>query len=326
MKISAVIPAYNNAQYIADAVRSIQAQTHPVDEIIIIDDGSSDNTQQRIRELPGHINYIRQHNQGPSAARNTGIQAALGDWIAFLDADDQWTPGKIKKQLEVLTKFPELHLLAGDMQEINRQNQPVTNSVLAKHDLLQKFKMLDGQPINNALAFLISKNFIPTGTVLVKRTTLIEAGMFNHNIRFGEDLELWAKIAARHPISCLPTTLMLRRLHDTNATQNTALMLQDLIKVMKSIKHYAAATLKMQQQNPNQMVADAYADLGYWHFSEQNYSHSRKAFVASFKEFPSKRALMYVLSSLLPAGLINKIRHIKQRIAEKKRATHYIEK
>ncbi|HBA66860.1 MAG TPA: hypothetical protein DCZ48_11915, partial [Methylococcaceae bacterium] len=102
MNISVVIPAYNSAEFIADAVNSILKQTRPITEIIIVDDGSTDNTQQIVEALPGPITYIKQPNQGPSAARNTGIKTANSEWIAFLDADDQWTTDKIDKQLKLL--------------------------------------------------------------------------------------------------------------------------------------------------------------------------------------------------------------------------------
>ncbi|PKM12929.1 MAG: hypothetical protein CVV13_03640 [Gammaproteobacteria bacterium HGW-Gammaproteobacteria-3] len=313
MNISAVIPAYNSAGFIADAVRSILAQTSPVTEIIIVDDGSTDNTQQIAGALPGPIIYIKQQNQGPSAARNAGINAAKSEWIAFLDADDQWTPDKIDKQLKRLQKKPELVLIAGDMAEIDNHDQVITPSVLDKHHLLNKFQALQDQAIPNALAELVTKNFIPTGTVLVKKSALIEAGLFNQALRFGEDLELWAKIAAKHPIACLPEILMLRRQHGNNATQLTAPLLTDLVKVMQSIKSTATTALAAQHIDADRLVADAYANLGYWHFTEYESTKARQAFAASFKQKPNKRALLYGLSCLLPVKLIQALRAVKNR-------------
>ena len=315
MKISAVIPAYNSTGFIADAINSILKQTHPVDEIIVIDDGSSDNTEQVVCNLPGNIRYQKQSNQGPSAARNLGIKAAQGDWIAFLDADDQWTPDKIEQQLITLRRYPELHLIAGDMEEIDNQNNCLTPSVLAKHHLLQGFQALDGQPVPNALASLLSKNFIPTGTVLVRRDTLLEVGLFNQSIRFGEDLELWAKIAALYPITCLPVVLMLRRQHGNNATQMTGLLLQDLVKVMKSLRNSNATQLKTQNLDPDRLVAGSLADLGYWYFSQSEYDKARAAFLDSLREAINQRAAIYFLSACLPQNLITGIKSIKQAIS-----------
>lgn len=314
MKISAVIPAYNSAEFIADAINSILKQTCPIDEIIVVDDGSSDNTGQIVRSLPGNIRYHKQNNRGPSAARNQGIKIAKGNWIAFLDADDQWTPDKIEKQLDTFNRYPELHLIAGDMSEIDNQGKLLTTSVLAKHHLLQRFQELQGQPIPNALAALIRKNFIPTGTVLVQRDTVLAAGLFNESIRFGEDLELWAKIAARHPITCLPEILMLRRQHGNNATHLTGRMLVDLVKVMQSLRSTITADLKHQGLNPDQLVANSFADLGYWYFSETDYSKARLAFLASLRETINRRAALYLLSSCLPHILIKSIKTIKQAI------------
>ncbi len=311
MKISAIIPSYNSQDFILDAINSIKNQTHPVDEIIVIDDGSIDNTQQILQSQAKDIIYLKQVNQGPSSARNTGIEIAKGDWIAFLDADDQWTTNKIEKQLLALSRSPKLHLIAGDMQEIGIANELITESVLAKHSLLEQFQVNRSLPIKNALAKLVTKNFIPTGTVLVKRSTIIEAGMFNTAIRFGEDLELWAKIAAKHPITCLPELLMLRRLHGQNATKCTAPMLADLVLVMQSISRYAKNTLNMQNINENKLVADAWENLGYWHFANKDYQQAKIAFWNALSKKVNKRSLFYLIACLLPKGIISGIRKIK---------------
>ena len=315
MKISAIIPTYNNAEYIEEAINSILAQSRPVDEIIVVDDGSSDNTEvliSAVKQKTDKLSYIKQHNQGPSAARNHGIESAKGDWIAFLDADDRWPKDKIALQMAALQREPSLQLIAGDMAETDQQSNVRVESVLAKHQLLEPFQSLAGRPLNNALTALVNKNFIPTGTVLVKRTALNQAGGFNPDIRFGEDLELWAKIACNHPITCLPVRLMYRRQHGANATQNTGRMLEDLVKVMNSISHYGAAQLKQQGTNPSSLVAAALTALGYWHFSQSNYRQARKVFTASLKEQISKRALLYAAACLLPNALIKGLKALKQ--------------
>lgn len=316
MKISAIIPAYNSQDFILDAIQSIQKQTHPVDEIIIIDDGSTDDTQQIIRSHAQGVSYFQQKNQGPSAARNAGITMAKGDWVAFLDADDQWIDDKIARQLAVLSHSPELHLIAGDMQEIGLKNELITPSVLAKHNLLEKFKTNQSLPIQNALAELVTKNFIPTGTVLAKRTTLIESGMFNPAIHFGEDLELWAKIASQHPITCIPKILMLRRLHENNATSSTVLMLEDLVAVMQSIRIYAKSTLQNQNISANRLVANAWDNLAYWHFTHEDFKLASFAYWNSLKEHLSIRSLIYLVISTLPTSLIKAMRKIKQHFSK----------
>ena len=314
MKISAIIPTYNNADYIEDAINSILTQSHSVDEIIIVDDGSSDNTEELVKAISqktSDIIYIKQANQGPSSARNRGIEAASGDWIAFLDADDLWTRDKIARQIAALESEPQLKLIAADMSEIDRLGKTTVNSVLAKHQLLKTFQNLAGTAVPKATAALLKKNFIPTGTVLIERACLTEAGGFNTNIRFGEDLELWARIAADHPITCLPKVMMQRRQHGNNATQNTASMLQGIVDVMQSLRHWGAEKLVRQSLNPDRLVAAALCDLGYWHFSQGNYRQARKVFTSSLKEQPSKRALFYAAACLLPNALIRGIKALK---------------
>jgi len=197
------------------------------------------------------------------------------------------------------------------MQEIGIANELITQSALAKHSLLESFQVNQSLPINNALAKLVTKNFIPTGTVLVKRSTLIEAGLFNTSIRFGEDLELWAKIAAKHPITCLPEILMLRRLHEQNATKCTALMLADLVKVMQSISHYAKDKLNEQNINENKLVADAWNNLGYWHFVNEDNRQAKIAFRNALSTKLNKHSLIYFTACLLPKQLIKIIREMK---------------
>ncbi|PCJ37924.1 MAG: hypothetical protein COA75_01515 [Cellvibrionales bacterium] len=314
MKISAVIPTYNNAAFITEAIDSILAQSHPVDEIIVVDDGSSDHSEALIKAIAqktDKLTYIKQQNQGPSSSRNRGIEAASGDWIAFLDADDRWPEDKIALQLVALEREPSLQLIAGDMAETDEQGNVLIESMLAKHQLLSQFQTLKGRPLNNALTALVNKNFIPTGTVLVKRSVLIEAGGFNPDIRFGEDLELWAKIACHHPITCLPQRLMYRRQHGANATQNTGPMLEDLVKVMTSIGHYGAEQLQRQGVKPTTLLASALTDLGYWHFSQGNYRQARNVFASSLKVQISKRAFLYAATCLLPNALIRKLKTLK---------------
>lgn len=315
MKISAIIPAYNSGDFLMDALKSVRRQTRPVQEIIVVDDGSTDDTAEIVRAAGKDILYFRQENRGPSAARNLGIKRSSGDWVAFLDADDQWTPNKTAEQIHNIEKHPELCLVASDMAEIDTIGNTITASVLAKHHLLEQFQELDGRALPNALAALVRKNFIPTGTVLAHRETLLESGLFNQKIRFGEDLELWAKVASRCPITCLPRVHMLRRQHVNNATSNTLSMLEDLVQVARSIRESTAYSLKRQGICADEMVAQALWNLGYWFFSHGDFTNAKPVFRESFREYPTRRALTYRLASSLPPGLIRNLRHTKQMLS-----------
>ena len=305
--ISAVIPAYNSAAFLPDCINSIRQQTIPLHEIIIVDDGSSDNTEAVVKSLGDDIVYIKQQNQGPAAARNRGIQKATGDWIAFLDADDQWTSNKIELQLNCLEKYPELQLIAGDMAETNAQSKVETPSVLAYHGQRDLFKQLDGAPLKHACASLVQKNFIPTGTVLAKKECLIEAGLFPETIRFGEDLALWAQVAARHPITCLPDILMLRRRHDSNLTDSNEDMLKGIVQVMRLLKEKCGDVLQKQGIQANELLAQACFSLGYWQFHHGQIKQSGQAFRKAWTLKKNFKTGAYLTLGYLPGGFNNKI-------------------
>lgn len=312
MSISAVIPAYNAGRFIGDAVESIRRQGPAVSEIIIVDDGSTDNTDEVVAALGSDIQYVRQENAGPSAARNLGIKLANSSWIAFLDADDVWSPNKIAEQMAVFQAYPDVGLVASDMAEIDIAGNVLVPSLLEAHDLLSFFQRLDGSPVPHALRKLIEKNFIPTGTVITKRKLLLELDGFKPDIRYGEDLELWVRIAAHAPIVCLPRVHMLRRQHGSNATQATAPMLRDLVKVMQNLRAVCGAEMRTQGAAPDALVARALFDLGYWHFTAKEFETARIAFDQSLCAKPSLKTALYAAMSRLPASLVGKARKVKQ--------------
>lgn len=313
-RISAVIPTFNSAAFIGEAIASVRDQTRPVDEIIVVDDGSVDNTAEVIDALGDDIVYLFQENAGPSAARNRGLAAAGGDLVAFLDADDRWTSDKTATQLNALENQPSLVLIASDMAEIETTGEVITSSMLERHGLLDRFKSLAGRPLPDAAAALLEKNFIPTGTVLAKRQALLDAGGFPERIRYGEDLALWVRIAAHQPITCLPEVHMLRRRHETNATSAARPLLQDLIRVMKLLRDCDAAALRRQGIEPAMLVAAAWNDLGYWDFDHGDPEQARRAFRHGLQERVNIRGLTYWLLCQMPAPWLYSLRTCKQRL------------
>ncbi len=312
MRVSVVIPAYNSARFLQEAIESVRIQSSPVHEIIVVDDGSTDDTEQVVAKHGHDVKYLRQQNAGPSAARNRGIAMASGSLVAFLDADDVWSKNKISEQIEVFRANPDVGLVASDMSEIDIEGKVIRSSVLAAHGMLSFFQSLNGAPVPQALRRLIEKNFIPTGTVLAKKNLLVELGGFQPDIRYGEDLELWARIAARAPIVCLPRVHMLRRQHGANATQATAPMLCDLVKVMQNLRATCSAELRAQGGDPDAFVARALFDLGYWNFTTDRFEIAQIAFDQSLTAKPLLRTVVYAAASRLPSSLIRYARKTKQ--------------
>jgi glycosyltransferase involved in cell wall biosynthesis len=285
---------------LAAAVASVREQAVAVREIIIIDDGSTDDTATRVPSL-GPVRYVHQANAGPAAARNAGLNLATGEWIAFLDADDRWTPHHLGEHLAALARYPELVLLAGDMAEVNPDGHILTASVLAKHGLRDRFLALAGAPLPNPARALLQKNFIPTGTVLVKAAVARAAGGFPAHIRWGEDLALWVRIATLGAITCLPEVHMLRLQHGANATAATQPMLAALVEVARELRQNSRGALAAQGVDIDRWLAEAYAALGYFHFDRSELAAARPAFSASLREQFNTRALYYRLLCCLPA-------------------------
>jgi glycosyltransferase involved in cell wall biosynthesis len=314
LHVSVVIPAYNAARFLPEAIESIRRQSRAVHQIIVVDDGSKDDTAQVVAGLGPDVTYVHQTNAGVSAARNRGIQEATGDIVAFLDADDRWLPGKVEKQLAVFERNPQTGLVGTDRSDVDANDQVLLDSLFRKQGLYDEFVELDGRPMADAFSRLILVNFLPTSSVMVSKRVLAAVGGFETTIRYGEDLELWARIAARYPLVCLPDVLVLYRLHDSNAIHQTERLLVDMVRVMQRIRSWGSQQMLDQGLNADRIVAQSQWELGYWYLNSGQFAKARGPFWAGFRESASARALIYALLSFLPPGIIRALRKTKQQI------------
>jgi glycosyltransferase involved in cell wall biosynthesis len=196
MIISAVIPAYNAEEHIARAIQSVLAQTRPVDEIIVVDDGSTDNTAEVVRSFGDEVKLIRQANAGVSAARNAGIKFATGDWIAFLDADDEWLPDKIERQVQLLDRNSDLVWVTGNYTECLCDEDRK-----APHTLPQQCESnLKGKDyFESYLEAIRLYQWGHTICMLIRRDVFDTVGLFESGLSLGEDLDMWLRISYRYP-------------------------------------------------------------------------------------------------------------------------------
>ena len=194
--VSVVIPAYNAGAYIGRALDSVLAQTRGADEIIVVDDGSSDDTKQVVDRYGQVVRYIHQGNAGVSVARNTGIEAARSKWIAFLDADDEWFLEKLAKQMALLERNPQLVWSAANFEvcggdEHDRHTHASTADCAA---------LLKGREFHDDYFAAFTKGAAGwTGTMVIQREILQEAGLFRIGQRLVDDLDMWWRIAHRWP-------------------------------------------------------------------------------------------------------------------------------
>ena len=216
---SIIIPAYNAIKYLPDTLESVLKQTFTDFEILIINDGSSDNVVEWFTNItdPG-IKLISQSNQGVSAARNTGIAEAKGEYIAFLDADDLWSPTKLEKQLQCFANNPSLGLVHTAMTLVDEKGNSLGRTFTSNVE-------------GDALKLLLENNTIVTSSVIVRRNCLTTVGEFNINLNSSEDWELWVRIASRYPIGLIKEPLVFYRQHPENTTKNWQMLEQDLYSI-----------------------------------------------------------------------------------------------
>lgn len=191
--VSVIIPAYNAELFISETIDSVLAQSYKHIEIIVIDDGSSDNTLAIANTYKDRITILTQKNMGVSTARNYGAKKAQGKWLAFIDADDIWLPNKIEQQLEKIGTESWSHTNSYYFGE--QQSGDVTRSDLTpQHDGL-------------CLQELLADNFITTSTVLIKKSTFWQYQGFDESLPVLEDWKLWLTISAQEPLHYLAQPL-----------------------------------------------------------------------------------------------------------------------
>ena len=201
--VTAIVPTYERAALVARALESIYAQTRPPDEVIVVDDGSTDGTAELVRERFPAALLIQQNNAGVSAARNAGVARASGDWIALLDSDDEWLPRKIERQLAALERDP--HPLCHTEEIWIRRGRRVNP--------MKKHAKQGGRIYRRCLPLCV----ISPSSALLSRALLEEVGTFDADLPVCEDYDLWLRVCARHPVLFLPEPLIVK--HGGHADQ-----------------------------------------------------------------------------------------------------------
>lgn len=206
-KVSVIIPAYNAAAFIRFAVESVLSQTYQGIEVLVIDDGSTDETAAILQSYGSRLRYILQTNSGPSAARNRGILESSGEILAFLDADDTWAPDFLKLQVGVLDTRPEVDAIYAWAQFVDEGGKPLADSLCSS---------LDGVTIRR---LLLGGDSVLFSTVAVRKSSLDRVGLFDPALRQGEDWDMVLRmLVAGLRFACTPRLLVQRRVHPRSLT------------------------------------------------------------------------------------------------------------
>jgi glycosyltransferase involved in cell wall biosynthesis len=229
-RVSVIVPAYNAAAYLPYAIDSVIVQTYPSWEIVIVNDGSTDNTSAVVASyqprLQDQLQYIDQPNRGLSAARNTGIRAARGEFIAMLDADDVWLPHRLARGVPVLDADPETGLVHAKVVRID-----VHGSITGQ--LRVEPQYLSGRIARNIYT---RRAHLICPTVMFRKSCLDAAGWFDEAMNATEDRDLWFRIALRYKVAFIDEVLAHYRLSPTSITANLERLLDG--QLYFAAKHY----------------------------------------------------------------------------------------
>ena len=196
-KISVIIPTYNREVTLERAIKSVLAQTHRNFELIVIDDGSTDNTSLIIDRYSGKIRYFSKLHAGVSSARNFGLEKSEGTWVAFLDSDDYWLPKKLERQLEYIINHPGTMIVQTEEQWI-RNGVPVNP--------MKKHKKYSGWIFRYCLPLCI----VSPSAVLIHQKVFNDVGVFDESFPVCEDYDLWLRIAIKYQIGLIPEKLIVK--------------------------------------------------------------------------------------------------------------------
>jgi Glycosyl transferase family 2 len=224
--VSVVIPNYNHARYVADAIRSVLAQTYRCYEIIVVDDGSTDDSRAVVAGFGDRVTCIHQPNAGLSAARNTGIRASTGSLIGVLDADDLYEPEYLEVLVSALREHPDAGGVHCGYRFVDDQNRPLPQV---------EARALEPDALHRAL---LDGNFLVPESILLRKSVYDDVGVFDEALRACEDWDVWLRAAARHRIIHAPRVLTRHRVLPGSMSTDPERMLTSRLAVLA--KHVGA--------------------------------------------------------------------------------------
>jgi glycosyltransferase involved in cell wall biosynthesis len=195
--VSVIIPTYNRCDFVRDAIASVLAQTFQDFELIVVDDGSTDGTEEVVREFP-RTRYFSQENRGVSAARNAGVAASHGELIAFLDSDDLWQPQKLATQVAFFAAQSEAHICQ-------------TEEVWLRNGVRVNPRNKHKKPSGDIFAASLQLCLVSPSAVMMRRELFDHMGGFDEELPACEDYDLWLRISAREPVHLIEDALVIKR-------------------------------------------------------------------------------------------------------------------
>ena len=304
LSFSVIIPVFNGSGFIARAIDSVLAQTWPAHEIIVVDDGSSDDITNAVARYGDRVRLIRQANAGVSTARTTGAQAANGDWLAFLDADDWFYPDRLKCHADFIRDDPALDFLTGDYDYRRPDHSRISSSMelhssgkamLAKAAGRSRVVMTADE-----LEPFVTDHFGDTHTLSVPRKTFLALGGYPSGYRVCEDVFFLVRLCAqstRIGVTCTPLAAYL--IHDASATRRDPLQAQiDNVRTLRAMALQAPDFPQPVQRGVRSRLSNGRLNLAYAYIREGKRAQALRVVLPVLWESPGTKALRSVLSIL----------------------------
>lgn len=282
--VSVIIPTYNRAQTIIRSIRSVLNQSYQNYEIIVVDDGSTDNTEEVIMKMNSQkIKYIKHsHNKGAAAARNTGIKAAKGEYIAFQDSDDEWHPDKLKKQVEIIIKLPnDVGIIYTDMWRVkNNKKYYFSSPHIIPEDGIVYYKALDDYLEGIGLQ-----------TTIIRNKCFCELGFFDENFPRLIDYEIFVRFSKKYKFCHIKEPLVTYYYTDGCITSDRVAYL--FARILFLIKYFD------DLNKDNKILSNHMAYLSHGLINCKYYMKGIKYLYNSFKMNPKNNKILYLLKILI---------------------------
>jgi len=313
--VSVIIPTYNCAPYVAAAVESALSQTYRPIEVIVVDDGSTDDTTAVLRGYAGRIAALSRPNAGAAAARNAGVRHAKGEFLAFLDADDLWMPRKLERQMPLFTEYPEVGLAFTDGSTFDASGEIKPSALKGMAPYFDRVRPWlqagdrDGVVVRPAYPDLLFGNFVLPAGVVVRRTCLEAVGGFDEGLAVCEDYDLWLRMAQRSPFALVNEVLIRVRNRPESLGGPRATRGQRFFETEWRVRErYLPAAGPQVQRALRRAKSDAFLRNGWRELDAGHLGPARTAFWRSLRSARQRDALLYLMATLLPGWAIRRLR------------------
>jgi glycosyltransferase involved in cell wall biosynthesis len=305
--VSVVIPTFNCAEFIGGAIQSVLSQTIDDYEIIVVDDGSTDDTPSVVAGFGDRVRYFRQDNQGVAAARNRGIRSASGQIIGFLDADDRWKPDKLERQTSVFSASDEIDVvfsrhenLDGQTAGFNQYESPDLTKLLSVVSLGSRAYLIEDQDLFQKI---LRYYLLLTSTVMLKRSCIERVGDFDESLGIAEDTQLWLRIAKRSKVAFVDLPLVEKRLRGESLTGNEARFIRQIIVMFQRLEKWLP-DLDRDERDAVKGSLDYWYAKAYRLFCDGDKSFGPAFFWTAFLNDRRPSAPGYLLAASLPAPVV----------------------